>query len=269
MKKIGIIGFGHLARSFTEGILKSGALKEKEIIIYDISEESRSFAKETFGIESALSNPDLVEKSDHIILAVKPNLYREVLGEIKELLGDKILISFLAGTKIESLEKQLKPGAKILRAMPNVAMSVMESLTVLTPNSNLSDLELDTILDLFGFVGQVIQGDEDSLDKISALSSSGIAFAGYLIKAFEDAGKDLGLDDRALELIANQTFAGAVFIIQDTDLGPKDLMEQVATKGGTTAEGIRTLEEKEVGQRISQAIEKTYEKVEDFIRTNK
>ncbi len=263
--KLGIIGFGHLASAFAEGILESGVLKNDRIMITSLTEETRNSAEAKYGIKSYSSNKELATNCDYIIISVKPHQYRDIINEIADSLKkDTVIISFLAGTKLAQLEECLPEKTKLTRVMPNIAMAVRESLTTICPNENMTEAEVSEVIKLFEGVGKVIRATEDELEKISAVSSSGLGFVGYLLNAFELATEELGLPADLKELISTQTFQGAVSTVQNTDITSKQLSDKVATKGGSTIEGLYVLMDHHVDVNIVKAVSASFNKLSEL-----
>ncbi|WP_425539162.1 pyrroline-5-carboxylate reductase [Microaceticoccus formicicus] len=260
--KLGIIGFGHLASAFTEGVLKSDYLNSEQIMITSLTDKTKEDALQKFGIASYSTNSELATNSDYIIISVKPHLYADIINEIKDSIKpNTIILSFMAGTKLSQLEELLPENSKLARVMPNIAMAVRESLTTICPNSALTEPEISEISHLFNAVGKVITTTEENLEKISAVSSSGLGFVGYLLNAFEMASLDLGLPEKYKELISTQTFLGAVKTVQETDISSKQLSDKVATKGGSTIEGLYVLMDHKVDENIVKAVNASFNKL--------
>lgn len=263
--KLGIIGFGHLANAFADGVLKSNYLKSDQIKITSLTDKTKENALQKFGIASYSSNSELASNSDYIIISVKPHLYADIINEIHDYIKpNTIILSFMAGTKLSQLEDLLPENSKLARVMPNIAMAVRESLTTICPNSALSDTEISRIEDLFNAVGKVITTTEDNLEKISAVSSSGLGFVGYLLNAFEMSGTDLSLPEEFKELISTQTFLGAVRTVQETEISSKQLSDKVATKGGSTIEGLYVLMDHKVDENIVKAVNASFNKLSEL-----
>lgn len=261
--KIGIIGFGHLAKSFAKGLVESGFLKEKDLYVTCKSEESKAKASSDFSVNVMENNKSLVDEVDLVILSVKPNQGTDVLTEIKDSIKNKILISFLAGTSFEQVYSVLDKDTKLIRIIPNIAMATRSSLNAISPSDFIDDKDLEIVKKIFSELGENIICSEEDLEKISVISSSGLGYVFHLLAGFNQAGLDLGLKDE-LSLISSQTFLGAVKTLQASKENPSILASQVATKGGTTIEGLNVLEKEKVNEAISKAAKASYEKVLEF-----
>lgn len=262
--KVGIIGFGHLARAFASGVIDKKVLPGSDIYISSKTQATKDYALETFGIESYPTNTELVENCDLIILSVKPVDSAGVLAEIGSVLGNKLLLSFVAGLRLDLQGENLEEGAKLVRVFPNVAMGVGESLTTYAANDQIGPGDVSIVEELFGKIGTLLEVTEDEMDSIGALSSSGIAFAAYVLNSFAQAGKTIDIPEKYLKTVVNQTFAGAIAMTQG-DMSPVELMESVATEGGSTIEGLKTLKTQEVEEKIIQSVQATNAKMRNML----
>lgn len=243
--KIGIIGFGHLAKSFAKGLLKTGT-SEEDIFITDVKKENKRKALFDMGIVSFPTNRELVDKVDLVVLATRPGDAEPVLEEIKGKMKNKVLVSFLAGTRMEKLESFLDPGQKIIRVMPSIAMEEAQSLTAICPNQNLEDKERDAVLSIFSGLGTASITSEDDLERMTIISGSGIAVIADFINAYKEAARFIGYkEDRPGEVEKEtiQVIKGTLALLEDSSVDAKAMVGAVATEGGTTIEAIKIMEE--------------------------
>ena len=138
--KLGFIGCGNMAGAIMGGIIKKEVFKPEEIIGSDVFVPTREKARDTYGIQITDSNLEVVEKSEVIVLAVKPQFYESVITEIKDkVTEDKIIITIAPGKTLAWLEEKFGKKVKIVRTMPNTPAMVMEGMTAASPNSYLSE----------------------------------------------------------------------------------------------------------------------------------
>ncbi|WDC83949.1 NAD(P)-binding domain-containing protein [Caloramator sp. mosi_1] len=142
---IGFIGFGNMATAIIKGIINKGIYNTNKIYIYDIDKNKLENANKTFGVNICKNCDEIIEKSQYIFLAVKPNVYKDIYGVIKEnYYCNKVLISMAAGITIDEIKKNTGYD-KIVRIMPNVAALVNEGITAAT-FLNILDLEKSKLL---------------------------------------------------------------------------------------------------------------------------
>jgi pyrroline-5-carboxylate reductase len=210
----------------------------------------------TFGITST-SLPTLVEKSDLLLLCVRPAQAKEVLQELSQLeMGGKKLISILAGTKISYFERFLKT-VPLIRAMPNVASEVGEGMTILTSGVH-ADGEFRSVANLlFGSMGETIELSEEVMDLATAMAGSGPAFVFSLIEAVARHGEKGGIPYEKSLKMAAQTFLGAARILLKGGVAIDELLRQIAVPNGTTEAGLGRMRELEVGAHFQSVLEAT------------
>ncbi len=234
---IGFIGGGNMAEALIRGLVKEG---EKNIIVSEPIDERRRYLANCYGVKTTPSNTEVVNLSEIIILAVKPQNIKEVLEEIKDTVSERhIVVSIAAGIPLEFIQKYLKTD-KLIRAMPNIAAIVGEAMTVLALCECLEMKIIALVRDIFMSVGKVITLPEHYMNFVTALSGSGPGFFCYIIEQFVDVAIELGFtEDIAKELIV-QTFIGTAKLL-DSGLPPDKIRQKVTSPGGTTEAGLKVL----------------------------
>ena len=201
--------------------------------------------KSVFGVNTTADNRELTEKSELVILSVKPNSVRKVVNEIKsKITVKKVIVSIAAGIPVKVIARSLgKKKAKIVRVMPNTPALVQAGASVLYCNENLSHKEREEVREIFETVGLAyIVEDEALMDAVTGLSGSGPAFVSMFVEALSDGGVKTGLPrDMALKLAAQTVYGTAKMIIEEKT-HPAELKDKVSSPGGTTIEGIHRLE---------------------------
>jgi len=242
--KVSIIGYGEMAKAIAKGL--KGEI-EFEVVGRD-EEKLKKFAKE-FGCKyHRLDGYDISGKI--VILAVKPYALQEVSMRMK---GEaEVLISILAGKPLVELEKYIK-SKYYLRAMPNVAAKYKASTTALT-----GDIEAKEIGEkILSKIGEVIWvNNDDEIDMATAIIGSGPAFLAILAEAISDGGVYVGLKRDVSKKLTQGLFKSFAAMSEDFS----QIKNQVMSPKGTTAEGIRVLEEEGVRGKMMKGVIKTYEK---------
>jgi pyrroline-5-carboxylate reductase len=199
--------------------------------------------------------PTLVDKSDILLLCVRPGQAKEVLEQMSQMeMKEKKLISILAGTKISYFEQFLQH-QPLIRAMPNVASEVGEGMTILSPSPH-ADAEFRSLATLlFGSMGQTIDLPEEMMDLATAMAGSGPAFVFSLIEAVARYGEKGGIAyDQSLRMAA-QTFLGAARILLKGGVAIDELLRQIAVPNGTTEAGLKVMRDLEIDKHFQQVIE--------------
>jgi pyrroline-5-carboxylate reductase len=174
-----------------------------------------------------------------VLLAIKPQLFAELSDEIAACLTpDAVVLSVLAGTRIESLQAKL-PGRTIIRMMPNLAAALGKSPIGLFPKADGLGALLNPLGQLFWL------NDEAQMDAVTALAGSGPAFIYRFLEALAKAGTDLGLDDELAVGMAITMVEGAAALAAQSERSPRELAQRVTSPGGTTAAGLAILDDNE------------------------
>jgi pyrroline-5-carboxylate reductase len=234
---IGFIGGGNMAEALIRGLVKEG---KRDIIVSDPIDERRRYLENCYGVKTTPSNQEVVNLSDIIVIAVKPQNIKEVLEEIKDSVTEKhTVVSIAAGIPISLIQKYLKTD-KLIRAMPNFAATVGEAITVLTLCECLEMKIVAPVRDIFMSVGKVMTLPEHFMNLVTAISGSGPGFLCYIIEEFINVATELGFtEDIAKELII-QTFIGTAKLL-DSGLPPDKIRYKVTSPGGTTDAGLKVL----------------------------
>jgi pyrroline-5-carboxylate reductase len=244
--KIAIIGAGTIGEAIAR------CLAEYDVIATRRETEKIGHLK-GMGIEVSGDNVHASEKSDVIIICVKPNKIPHILKEIRQSVQNKIVISFAAAIQI-SLIKRMIPKAKVVRAMTNVGVIVREGFTVYA-TQDLSEEEERLVKELFGKMGEYEKVEEEHMDALTGLSGSGPAFFFTIMESLMYAGLKVGLPrDLALKA-AIQTAIGSSRLISETGAHPSQLKDKVVTPGGTTIEGVFELEENKIRTALIKAVD--------------
>ena len=194
---IGFIGAGNMATALISGLINSDQSASKIIASSPEQEHLEKLSKD-FGIKTTNNNLEIVDNSDIVILAVKPNIVQAVIDEIKDVATDKdiLIISIAAGVKIEKIESQLGSPMRVIRAMPNTPASIMEGVTAICANSNAQSNDIENAKLLFECVGKITHINEKDIDIFTALIGSGPAYIFYLIESLLDSSKNLHLPEQ-------------------------------------------------------------------------
>ncbi|MDV0446815.1 Pyrroline-5-carboxylate reductase [Methanosarcinaceae archaeon Ag5] len=251
-QKIGFLGAGKMASAIIRGLLKSGISKEN-ICAGEKYEPSAEVARKDFGIFVTADNAEIVKRSDVLIIAVKPKDIAEALSTAGPT-GQKLFISIAAGVTTASLEEMIGKDARVVRVMPNICATVLESATGICPGKNASKEDVALAKEIFSTVGVAMEISEDLLDAVTGLSGSGPAYIFPVIEAMADGAVYAGLDRKTAMILAAQTVIGAAKMVIETGDHPAVLKDMVCSPAGTTIVGIQTLEEYSVRAAFMNAV---------------
>jgi pyrroline-5-carboxylate reductase len=257
---IGFIGGGNMAEALIRGLIKNG---KRNIIVSDPVDERRRYLEKWYGIKTIASNIDVVNNSEIIVIAVKPQNILEVLEEIKDYVKEKhTVVSIAAGIPLNLIKNYLKTD-KLIRAMPNLAAIVGESMTVLAICECLEMKIVAPVRDIFMSVGKVITLPEHYMNLVTALSGSGPGFLCYIVEQFIDLATELGFaEDIAKELII-QTFIGTAKLL-DSGIPPDKIRQKVTSPGGTTEAGLRVLSSSNLREILFQTLQEATKRAQEL-----
>ena len=250
MLTIGVIGAGQIGSAIAKVLAETG--KYKIIASRRKIEKVRDLEK--LGVKLTRMNREVVKESDVIFISVKPYKVPEILNEVSDLLKNKLLISVAAAISISKLQK-LAPEAKIVRAMPNIALNVKTGFIAYSRGAKITEEDINLVRELFSEMGYCMEVDESLMDAVTALSGSGPAYVAIMIEAMAHAGLKVGLPRDLAYISSAYTIYGTAKMILDTELHPAMIKEMVLTPGGTTIEGIFYLEEGGIRTAMMKAVE--------------
>ncbi len=250
----GFIGAGNMAYAIIKGAAENKIIDD--INVFDIDERKKDEICKKFGANPAATIARLCEKSDIIILAIKPNVVEPVLSDIKDHIKSKTIVSIAAGWSAEKIQKIIGIDKHVCRIMPNMPLMAGEGMSVFETPCEIENDKKQIIEKLFNSLGQVEYASSAAMDAVTALSGSGPAYVFMLIEALADAGVLCGLArDLSLKLAA-QTVLGAAKMVQTSKIHPGELKDAVCSPGGTTIEAVKSLERDGFRGAIIKAVEK-------------
>lgn len=256
MKKIGIIGVGNMGGAIATALCKN----KYDLILSNHSKKNLEKFEDFENVKTTTSNIEVVKEAHYIILAVKPNMYKKVIDEIKEFLSeDKVFISIAAGFTIKSLE-ELLPSRKIVMTMPNTPAMVEEATTAICPNSLIEEKEVKDVVEIFSSFGIAQVLDEMYFPAFSGSCGCLPAYVYMFIEASADAAVLNGMKRQDAYKFIAQSVMGSAKMVLETNKHPGELKDMVTSPGGTTIEGVRALEDKGFRSSVMAAIDASVKK---------
>jgi pyrroline-5-carboxylate reductase len=242
-KKIAFLGSGNMAEALLKGLLAARSAAATDVVCAEPRPERRADLEKRYGVAVTASNLEAVSRADLLVISVKPQVVDALLQEIGPAVdAGKLVVSIAAGVPIAALAQKLRPGARIIRTMPNTPALVGAGATALARGGAATDADLRLAVTLFEAVGKAVVVDEHLLDAVTGLSGSGPAFVYLAIEALADGGVKAGLPRDVALTLAAQTVAGAARMVLETGEHPGRLKDQVTSPGGTTIAGVAALE---------------------------
>lgn len=264
-KKVGFIGCGKMGQAMIAGLLKNSEFEKHHILVSAKSDATLKKVKDTLQVQTTSSNKEIGKWADIIILAVKPDIHKEVIEEIRaELTLATIVVTIAAGITLQHLEQAFETPLKVIRAMPNTPSLVGEGMTALCFNDLVTEEERKWVSTLFESFGRVEAFPESLMNSIPAVSGSSPAYVYIMIEALADGAVKQGISREKAYKLAAQSVLGAAKMVLDTELHPGVLKDQVCTPGGATIEAVATLEEKGFRSSILSAMESCTKKIDQL-----
>jgi pyrroline-5-carboxylate reductase len=254
MTRIAVLGAGKIGEALLAGLLAAGR-SPADLAFTERHPERAADLAERLGIE-ALDVPAAAERSDVLVVAVKPQDIDPLLAELAPAVRPgTLVVSLCAGLPTSLYEKVLPAGTPVVRVMPNTPMLVGEAMSAISAGSHATDGHLAEVEKMLGSVGRVVRLPESQQDAVTALSGSGPAYFFYLVEAMIDAGILLGLPRAVAADLIIQSAYGAATMMRESSDHPVILREAVTSPAGTTIAAVRELERHGVRAALLAAIE--------------
>ena len=238
-----LVGCGNMGYAMLSGWLSSGKLAASETLVVEPNEDLRHRAGR-LGSVVAASNAELPAglSPEIIVIAVKPQVIREVVAGYTRFAGKATFLSIAAGTAIATFTEILGVGTAVMRCMPNTPAAIGKGMMVTFSNPHVTKDAQGFAVELLAASGEVASVDDEALmDAVTAVSGSGPAYIFHFIECLTAAGEKAGLPADTAKLLAMQTVYGAASLAASSDEEPGRLREQVTSPNGTTAAALGVL----------------------------
>jgi pyrroline-5-carboxylate reductase len=263
--KISFIGAGNMANSIIRGLLADGY--DSKNIWATNTELEKLDELSSLNINISTDNRLAVSNTDIVVLAVKPQVLKDVISKIADLIREKkpLILSVAAAINLETLQNYLQANTiAIIRSMPNTPALLKCGATGLFANSNCSQEQKKITESIFNSIGiSVWVNSDEEIDSVAALSGSGPAYFFLMIGALQNAGAKLGLSQKTASLLSRQTALGAArMAIESDSITIAQLRENVTSPGGTTQAAIEILEKNQFPGLIEKAMQAAKQRAE-------
>jgi pyrroline-5-carboxylate reductase len=214
------------------------------------------------GVHTGSDNAEAVKNAGIVLLAVKPYQVVEILKNIMPFLDDKkILVSFVAGVDLNELSGITGNKIPLFRAMPNTAIALQESMTLISTNVK-DEGQRQTVLAIFNKMGKTAIIPDELMAAATVLAACGIAYALRYIRAAMQGGVEIGFGAELAQFITAQTVMGAARLILETGNHPEKEIDKVTTPRGVTITGLNEMENKGFSASLIQGLLASYKKIE-------
>ncbi|WP_118976474.1 pyrroline-5-carboxylate reductase [Taibaiella koreensis] len=259
---VAVIGGGNLGVAIAEGLISSGFIPARELIVTKRNTESLANLAGQ-GVTITNDNLAAVRQASWLIFAVKPFQIKEILATLQPVLdpGRHVIVSVMTGVWLHDLRGMLGEGFSLFRAMPNTAIAIRESMTCICADGA-SDGQVDYVQALFGQLGKTVFIDEKLMDAATVLGACGTAYAMRYIRANIQGGIEIGFDARTAALIAAQTVKGAAELLLTRNTHPEQEIDKVTTPKGCTIAGLNEMEHQGFSSSLIRGVVTSYKKIQ-------
>ncbi len=201
------------------------------------------------------ANRAAVDGAETVVLAVKPQVLKQVCAELRPCLKGELIVSIAAGTRISTLTRWLNGHARIVRTMPNTPALIGQGITGLYAPPDMVAEDIATATKLMQSTGEVVPvANEAMIDSVTAVSGSGPAYVFHWIESMVAGAEAVGFDPADARTLVLATLKGATALAEASDESPSVLRERVTSKGGTTAAALGVINERGVQQALIDAV---------------
>ena len=247
--KLVIVGAGKMGGAILTGALRAEMFNSGEVGIYHPDPKRRQHLCKQFGVLEVTEKD--IHKAEAILIAVKPQVFLTKTAPL--LKGSRAsFLSIMAGVSADTLRSSLESNL-ITRAMPNLGAHVGLSATAIASNTEVTNQQVEFIIELFQSVGNVYHIPETMFDGFTGLAGSGPAFAAVVAEAMADGGVRIGFTREIADDLVRQVLLATAHLLRTK--GPATIKDEVSSAGGTTITGIKALEKHRIRYALIDAIE--------------
>ena len=252
-QQIGIIGGGAMAEAMIAGMTAEGAVPPSHIFISEHKAARCDVLRQTYHVNAQVGAEDFLPRIDVLVLAVKPAAAAAAMHETAPYLRrGALVLSIVAGLTMAQIAAAY-PRHPIIRAMPNTPLAVGAGMSAYACSGDADASARKAVDVVLGTAGRVVEVKECDLDAVTGLSGSGPAYAFLMIEALTDGGVAAGLRHDTAQVFAAQTLLGAAQMVLD-GVAPAALRAAVTSPAGTTAAGLRVMENAGVRAALIEAV---------------
>lgn len=250
MYSLQLLGGGRMGEALLGGLLAAGTLGPDQVAVVEIDPDRRAHLRARF---PGVTIVDAPEPCEGLIVATKPGEVGRAVAAAVQIGVDRI-VSIAAGVSTASIESAAGREVPVVRAMPNTPALVGAGAAAICGGRHAVEDDLAWAESVLGSVGTVVRVPESSLDAVTGLSGSGPAYVFLVAEALIDAGVNAGLTRDTADALVRQTLLGAARLLAEGDQGPEALRAAVTSPGGTTAAGLRVLEDRALRAALIEAV---------------
>lgn len=236
-----------MGSALAEGLLAAGWCAPERLAVVETAAEQRAVLEARLPGAAVLASLELehVDASTGAVLCVKPD-YAEGVARLLATVGVNRVLSVVAGLSTARIEAAFPGPVAVIRSMPNTPVLVRQGVSAIAGGAHVTREDLDWAESILGAVGTVVRVTERNIDAVTGLSGPMPAYLYLVVESLIDAGVHQGLSREVSRRMVVDTFAGSAALLAQTGESPEELRAQVTSPGGTTAAGLRVLEQRAV-----------------------
>ncbi len=261
-QNIAILGGGNIGGAMVEGFLAGNSINPEHITVTRRRTHLLDHLSSK-GITITSDNVEAVSRSDMVIITVRPRQMEPLLREIAPVLdaGKHVLISVVTGFSIAEIVEITGDTLPVIRAMPNTAVAVRESMTGLSANKS-GDTKMEMVKELFNLLGRSYVIEENLMAAATIMNACGIAYFLRVIRAISQGGIQIGFHASEAKVIASQVAKGAAEILLDSGIHPEEEIDKVTTPRGVTIAGLNEMEHHGLSSALIKGIMTSFHEIE-------
>lgn len=252
--KIIFIGAGRMASAIVKGLLDNQHYQPREILCTCGQDPSGPALAQATGIHYQPDILPFLKDAETLVLACKPQQFRELNPALADAAKGKLVLSILAGTTLSRLSGTFHEARNLVRTMPNTPGQIGAGVTAFAPLEELSESDQTIVEAILGSLGNFHQVEESDLDAVTALSGSGPAYVFEFAAALEQAGVAAGLPADLSKSLTIDTLLGAAMLLAEGEASADELRDAVTSPGGTTAAALAVLGKADFRSLVNEAV---------------
>ena len=249
MYKIGAIGAGHMGMVVLDAMAAQGAAG---FLVYDVNAERRE-AAEAHGFSIAENENEVYENCQMLLLAVRPQNCDDLFAKFTKPANKPVIVSIMAGISSNYIRKYFGPEAAVVTMMPTMGMKVNHGITAIAHTDNVPEDALLYLKKVFDAYGESIMVNESELAEIEGVSGCMPGYVYYIIDAFARSAQARGMEYQLAVKMAVRGFLGAAAQVLQSG-NPKELLLEVCTPGGLTAQGVKSFDENKLDEILAEGM---------------
>ena len=261
--QIGFLGCGNMGGAILEGMLSEQLHQPSEVLVCEHSAEKRAYWQQR-GVSVTDSEAD-AQGLETLVIAVKPQGFTTAAAQLGLLAHSTLAISVMAGIDSVQISGALGPNARVIRVMPNTPCAIGMGISAVAIGTGAAATDLEEAVRLMSTVGEVVTVKESAMHAVTATSGSGPAYLFYLAESWINAGISAGLPPEVARTLVIETIRGSGELLKQSG-DPVGLRKMVTSPGGTTAAGIRELEEHDLHRTMEKAVRSAHARSEELGR---